>query len=144
MHADDSNMMTPQRWLNLWSTTMQQGLKGCRGAPTIIIDSRTIIGDVRGSLRNLLASLEHVGVRGLSMPDDDEIHTEIEAYIRTGPREYHVSQAAQEKYGLLAQPEVDTTPPVMSPEQVRSRELCALPGCAPVCARRGSQRAPTE
>jgi hypothetical protein len=70
-------MMTPQRWLNLWEQTMRNGLEGCRGAPTIIFDSKGIITDVEGSLEFLKTHLEQAGVRGLTMPDQDEIDSAV-------------------------------------------------------------------
>ena len=51
-------MMTPQRWLSLWETTMLYGLEGCRGVPTIFFSSGNIIPDIRGALKMLKGLLE--------------------------------------------------------------------------------------
>lgn len=113
-------MMSPQRWLNLWGTTVQQGLEGCRGAPTVLFDSRQILTDVQGSLETLKKGLERAGVVGLTLPDADEVKAEVTDFIRTGPRQYSVNAMNQKKLGLSAHPEVDTTPPEMTPRQVRA------------------------
>lgn len=120
-------MMTPQRWLDLWGTTVKQGLLGCKGAPTIIFDSRLVIADVEGSLAKLHALLERAGVTGLAQPDAQEVRAEIKAFIRTGPRKYVISKAMQAKERLSEQPTVDTTLPTMTAEQARPHLRCAKP-----------------
>lgn len=114
-------MMTPQRWLNLWGDTMKQGLEGCRGAPTIVFRSTLVTTDTEAALATLKALLERAGVRGLHMPDVDEIQREIKDHIRSGPRAFRISAALEKKLGLEAgeKPVVDTTTPVLSAEQVR-------------------------
>lgn len=124
--SGDSDMMTPQRWLNLWGSTIKQGLLGCKGAPTVVFDSRLIISDVEGSLRRLKASLERAGVRGLTMPSAAEVQNEVKSYIRTGPRQYRLNKQVQARLGLEEQPQVDTTIPVMSTEQVRASQRLSI------------------
>ena len=119
MLAASNDMMTAQRWLDLWGTTMRQGLEGCKGAPTIIFDSRAIITDIDGSLRKLKAMLERAGVTGLSLPEPDEVQREVKAYIKSGPRSYALRKEVAARTGLGSRPLTDATLPVMTAEQVR-------------------------
>jgi hypothetical protein len=112
-------MMSAQRWLDLWGTSVLQGMTGCKGAPTIIFDSKHIISDVEGSLSKLKHLLERAGVRGLTMPADDEVQREVKDFIRTGPRRYRVNALNQARLGITESAVGDVTPPVMTPVQVR-------------------------
>lgn len=120
-------MMTPQRWLSLWETTMLYGLEGCRGVPTVFFSSSNIIPDIKGALATLKGLLEAAGVRGLKMPSDGEIKDRIQRYIFTGEREYKINAGAQARLNLPEIPVTDTTPPTPSHAQVR-------PHPAPACA----------
>lgn len=125
----DTDMMTPQRWLSLWETTMLYGLEGCRGVPTVFFSSSNIIPDIRGALTTLKGLLEAVGVRGLKMPSDGEIQDRIQRYIFTGEREYKINKGAQARLNLPEIPITDTTPPTPSHAQVRRsamRRTCAV------------------
>ena len=53
--------MTPQHWLDAWSKGMLDTLRECKGLPTIVIDSATIVPDVPGTLRLLLSTLKAAG-----------------------------------------------------------------------------------
>jgi hypothetical protein len=131
VHAATSDMMTAQRWLDLWGTTIKQALLGCKGAPTIVFDSRMVISDVEGSLAKLKALLERAGVAGLAMPDADEVQREVKAFIRTGPRKYWISQQMRERTGLSEKPVVDVSKPVMSTEQACTPVLGPITGVEP-------------
>lgn len=123
----DTDMMTPQRWLSLWETTMLYGLEGCRGVPTVFFSSSNIIPDIRGALTTLKGLLEGVGVRGLKMPSDGEIEDRIQRYIFTGEREYKINKGAQARLNLPEIPITDTTPPTPSHAQVRcDRAACCV------------------
>lgn len=117
-HTRDTDMMTPQRWLSLWETTMLYGLEGCRGVPTVFFSSSNIIPDIRGALTTLKGLLEAAGVRGLKMPSDGEIEDRIQHYIFTGEREYKINKGAQARLNLPEIPITDTTPPTPSHAQV--------------------------
>eukprot|EP01025_Chloroclados_australasicus_P020827 TRINITY_DN21935_c0_g1_i1.p2 TRINITY_DN21935_c0_g1~~TRINITY_DN21935_c0_g1_i1.p2 ORF type:complete len:112 (-),score=5.37 TRINITY_DN21935_c0_g1_i1:726-1061(-) len=65
--VEDTDLMTSSRWLNMWQSSMEQGLKGCKGMPTIIFDSSLIKAGPETSLSRLLELLTLVGVKGLRM-----------------------------------------------------------------------------
>ena len=77
--------MTSQRWLDLWESTLRHALEACVGVPTVLFQKQTVIpeGGVTGQLdakeaiQNLKQDLEDAGVRGLHMPDDEEIQTQF-------------------------------------------------------------------
>jgi hypothetical protein len=113
-------MMTAQRWLNLWGDTVKLGLQGCKGAPTIIFDSRLVILNVDNALKKLKALLERAGVRGLKMPEPEEVQLQIKDHVRNTPRQYRLKKVVQTRLGLDEQPTVDNVPPQMTGEQVSS------------------------
>ena len=53
--------MSPQHWLDAWSSGMLVTLGECKGLPTIVIDSATIISDIPGALTLLLSTLKAAG-----------------------------------------------------------------------------------
>jgi len=57
--------MTSQRWLDAWSVAMENSLRACRGTPTLVVDSSTVISDVPGTLAWLLKTLSAAGAPGL-------------------------------------------------------------------------------
>jgi hypothetical protein len=75
--AGDTDMMTPQRWMHLWESTLRNGLEGCKGAPTFFFDSKRIISEVNESISYLKTWLEQAGVVGLTIPDPDEIDAQV-------------------------------------------------------------------
>lgn len=112
--STDTALMSAQRWLDLWGATFEQGLEGCRGAPTVVFNSRNVISDPDAAIAELHRLLTGVGVRGLRIPDADEVRAQVKEHIRLGPRRYR----ARADLGFTSATRVDHSMPRMSPKQL--------------------------
>ena len=59
--SSERYVMTPQHWLDIWSSGMLNTLRECKGLPTIVIDSAMTIPDIPGALTLLLSTLKAAG-----------------------------------------------------------------------------------
>ena len=61
---------------------MLRALQACRDYPTVIIQFSDLVGDLKEFSKALKASLEEVGVTGLHLPAQPDLHQHFKKYMK--------------------------------------------------------------
>lgn len=86
-----SGHLTAEQWMRSWVNVFTNGFKGCIGAPTLIIDTEVMAGDLNDGIARLHFLLEAAGVKGLTIPSPNEVEEQIMRHIK--PARTYATQA---------------------------------------------------